>query len=326
MAKFLVIGEALVDILESPNGGRALHPGGSPANVALTAARLGDGVGLLTWLGDDELGRTVTDHLADSGVVVHPLSFGAARTSTALARVDEGGVATYEFDLDWTLPPVGVDEHVAVVHTGSIAAVAPTEPPGALRELLTKARAVATITYDPNLRPAVMGAAREVRAEVEALIGVSDVVKVSDEDLAWLCPGEDPAEIVAGWVAEHGVALGVVTRGKAGPIALLPGGQRVEVPAPQVVVTDTVGAGDSFMGALIHDLDRRGLTGAHRRARLRSISTDEVTEVLVFAARVAAVTVSRAGANPPTLAEVVALPPPTPGAAEAATGMESFGS
>lgn len=319
-----MIGEALVDIVESPRGGRTQHPGGSPANVALTAARLGDDVDLLTWLGDDELGRTVTNHLARSGVVLHPQSFGATRTSTALARVDDDGVAAYEFDLDWTLAPVCVDERVTVVHTGSIAAVSDTDPPGALLELLGQARAVATVTYDPNVRPAVMGSARAVRPKVEALVGVSDIVKVSDEDVAWLCPGEDPAEVVAGWVAEHGVALGIVTRGEAGPLALLAGGQRVEVRAPQVVVADTVGAGDSFMGALIHDLDRRGLTGAHSRGRLRSISTDEVVEVLAFAAQVAAVTVSRAGADPPTLAEVVALAPSTPGVARAVTGTRSF--
>ncbi|WP_324651672.1 carbohydrate kinase [Georgenia sp. H159] len=304
MGRLLMIGEALVDIVESPDGTRTQHPGGSPANVALTAARLGSRAELLTWLGDDELGRTVTDHLAGSGVVVLPQSLGAARTPTARARIDHDGAATYEFDLAWQLAPVDIEDSFAVVHTGSIAAVAATDPPGALGTLLAEAREVATITYDPNLRPTVMGPAGAVRADVEALVAASDVVKVSDEDLAWLHPGEDPAEVVADWVAEHGLALGIVTRGAAGPLALLPGGQRVEVAAPRVAVVDTVGAGDSFMGALIHDLDVRGLTGARNRRRLHAVSVHEATEILAFAAQVAAVTVSRAGANPPSSAEV----------------------
>jgi fructokinase len=299
-----MVGEALVDVVETPDGERAEHPGGSPANVALTAARLGHPVELLTWLGADEQGRMVAGHLADSGVVVHPSSFGATRTPTALARIDRDGVAAYEFDLDWQLAQVVVDGDVAVVHTGSIAAVAPTEPPGALLDLLARARTSATISYDPNLRPSIMGSAASVRADVEQIVALADVVKVSDEDLAWLRPGLDPADVVAGWVAEHGLALGVVTRGGAGSLALLGDGRRVEVAAPRVAVVDTVGAGDSFMGALLHALDVRALTGVGGRDRLRALSTDDVADVLAFAARVAAVTVSRAGANPPTLAEL----------------------
>lgn len=302
--RFLVVGEALVDVVEARDGSRAEHPGGSPANVALSAARLGRPVELLTWLGRDERGRRVTDHLVGAGVVVNPGSYGAPRTPTALARVDDDGVAAYEFDLDWRLAPIEVDEGVTVVHTGSVAAVAPTDPPGALFDLLAQARTSATVTYDPNLRPTIMGSAAAVRADVEAIVSLADVVKVSDEDLAWLRPGEDPARIVAGWVAEHGLALGVVTRGSDGSLALLAGGRDLEVPAPRVAVADTVGAGDSFMGALLRELDVRGLTGAGNRDRLRDLTAADAREVLAFAARVAAVTVSRAGANPPTLAEV----------------------
>ncbi|OLT54471.1 PfkB family carbohydrate kinase [Cellulosimicrobium sp. CUA-896] len=313
MTTFLVVGEALVDIVETADGTRSRHPGGSPSNVALTAARLGDRAELLTWIGDDELGRSVHAHLAGSDVIVLPQSTGADRTPTALARLDAAGGATYEFDLDWQLAPVAVGADVTVVHTGSIAAVAPTDPPGALPALLVAARETATITYDPNVRPTIMGSPTAVRDDVERLVAVADVVKVSDEDLAWLYPDREPVEVLGSWVAEHGLALGVMTRGGQGSLAALPDGTRVEVRAPAVTVADTVGAGDSFMGALLHALDERGLTGASGRERLSRLTSEDAAAILAFAARVAAITVSRAGADPPRRADLV----PEPGEAHA---------
>lgn len=304
MGRLLVVGEALVDVVETPDGTRTRHPGGSPANVALTAARLGHRAELLTWLGEDELGRTVREHLAASGVTVLPQSIGADRTSVALARVDAAGVAAYEFDLYWQLAPVVIEPDVTVVHTGSIAAVAATEPPDALRALLAAARGSATITYDPNLRPTSMGSPAEVRDDVERLVALADVVKVSDEDLAWLYPDCDPAATIRRWVTDHMLALGIITRGGHGPLAVLPVGECVDVSAPTVTVVDTVGAGDSFMGALLHALDERGLTGVRGRERLYALTVDDTAAILTFAAHVAAITVSRAGANPPRIADV----------------------
>lgn len=299
-----MVGEALVDVVETASGARSQHPGGSPANVALTVARLGHTTELLTWIGDDDLGRTVREHLAASGVAVLPQSVGAGRTPRALARIDGAGVADYEFDLDWQLAPVVVAPDVTVVHTGSIASIAPTAQPGALTALLTAARSTAVITYDPNLRPTIMGSPTAVRDDVERLVAVADVVKASDEDLTWLYPDRNPADVIGRWVVDHGLALGVVTRGGQGPFAVLPAGECVEVPAPRVTVMDTVGAGDSFMGALLHALDERGLTGAPGREALHSLTTDDAAATLRFAARVAAITVSRAGADPPRLADL----------------------
>ena len=301
MSDVLVIGEALVDVVVTPDGARTRHPGGSPANVALGLARLGRSADLLTWIADDADGRLVADHLAASGVRVLPASWGATRTPTALARLDAEGVATYEFDLQWHLAPVAVDARV--VHTGSIGALAATEPATALADLLRGSRASATVTYDPNLRPSIMGSADAVRAQVGAIAEVADVVKVSDEDLAWLHPGQDPVEVARSW-AGLGCALVIVTRGGEGSTAVLPDGARVDVPAPRVAVVDTVGAGDSYMGGLLAGLDDHGLTGADRRAALRAIDPDTVREVMAYAARIAAITVSRTGANPPTSAEL----------------------
>ncbi len=298
----LVVGESLVDVVQGPDG-QALgrHPGGSPANVALGLARLGNRAELLTWLAEDEDGSRVLDHLAASGVVVVPGSTGAARTSTATARLDAAGVATYGFELDPAMPAVDLDalqggEGFDVVHTGSIAAVL---APGAsvVEGLLSRTRHRATITYDPNARPALMGDPDVALAKVLAYVGVADVVKVSDEDLAWLRPGVDPLDVAGSWLM-RGAALVVVTRGEGGADALSRDG-KVHVDSPPTDVVDTVGAGDSFMSGLLDGLGRAGLLGAARRERLRAVDGATVASVLRHAARIASITCSRPGADPP---------------------------
>jgi fructokinase len=314
-AYVLAVGEALVDEVRRPDGSAAEHPGGSIANVALTLGRLGREVRLATWLGADARGDLVRDWLAESGVELVPGSDGADRTSVAVATLDDGGSATYDFDLTWRVPAqampggdtsaeasaqVGGSDALAV-HTGSIAAL--LEPgAGQVRQVLEAARTTSTTTYDPNARPAIMGPAEEVRPSVESLVELSDVVKVSDEDLAWLYPGSDPVAVARDW--QRGTpALVVVTFGGKGAVAVSDAGV-VEAVAPPVEVVDTVGAGDSFMGALIDGLWEHDLLGADRRHALNAVDPASVQRVLDRCCTVAAITVSRAGANPPTRAEV----------------------
>ncbi|MFD7022082.1 carbohydrate kinase [Promicromonospora sukumoe] len=302
----LAVGEALVDEVHRPDGTSAEHPGGSVANVALTLGRLGREVRLATWLGSDARGDLVRGWLAESQVVPVEGSDGAERTSVALATLDDAGSATYDFDLTWqvpagALPGAGADEAPLAVHTGSIAAML---EPGAtqVREVLEAARAASTTTYDPNARPAIMGEPDDVRPRVEALVELSDVVKVSDEDLAWLYPGSDPVAVARDW--QRGTpALVVVTFGGKGAVAVSDAGE-VEAVAPRVEVVDTVGAGDSFMGALIDGLWEHDLLGAARREALNAVDADTVGQLLERCVAVAAITVSRAGANPPRRQEV----------------------
>ncbi|GIG24448.1 carbohydrate kinase family protein [Cellulomonas denverensis] len=297
----LIVGEALVDAVVRPDGTRSEHPGGSPANVALGLARLGRDAALLTWLADDERGDLVRAHLADSGVRVLAGDGGPERTPLATAHLDADGSASYDFDLTWDLPAVDVGRPV-VVHTGSIGAV--LEPGGAkVAALLAEHRDTATISYDPNLRPALMDTAERTLPLVEHLIALSDVVKVSDEDLAWLHPGVPVEEIARDW-ARRGPGLVVVTLGGEGALAVTAGGEELAVTAPRVTVADTVGAGDSFMSGLIDGLWSAGLVGADRREALQAIELDTVQDVLVRCVRIAAITVSRTGANPPTAAEL----------------------
>ncbi len=300
----LVVGEALIDIVHRADGRVAEHPGGSPANVALTLGRLGRDARLATWIAADPRGAAIESWLKESGVAMSDGSRGAGRTPTAVAHVDATGAATYEFDLTWEVPAgTGFDADTLAVHTGSNAAVL---DPGAsaVRRLLAVARDVATVTYDPNIRPDLMGDPDTARPRVEAVVACADVVKVSDEDLSWLAPGADPAAVARDWLG-CGPAIVVVTFGARGAVAHCRGGE-VRVAARPVDVVDTVGAGDSFMGALIDGLWHAGLLGAARRAALRAIDGPTLAGIVERCAAVAAITVSRAGANPPWAGELTA--------------------
>lgn len=304
----LVIGEALVDVVRRPDGTVEAHPGGSPANVAIGLGRLGRDVSLLTSLGSDPHGDMVRAHLSASNVTLVGGSADAPATSVAAATLDDTGAATYEFDLAWEVDAQTVTGSTfAVVHTGSIGAV--LEPGGdAVVDILVSARAHATITYDPNARPALMGEPATALAAIERVVEMSDVVKASDEDLEWLLSGRPAGtEGIDGLAREwatRGPAMVVVTSGGDGATAHLHDGRTVGVRAPQVEVADTVGAGDSFMSGLIDGLWSAGLLGADRREALRAVDDATLTDVLERCARIGAITVSRAGANPPTRTEL----------------------
>lgn len=294
----LVIGEALIDQVDRGDGTPITEiPGGSPANVALGLGRLQRTVRLACWLGPDDHGRTIAEHLLDSGVELAAGSIGAARTSTALARIGADGAAKYEFDLEWAPPPASPQVDDVVVHTGSIAAIL---EPGrqAVVRTLREARGNATISYDPNARPALMGEPEQALAQVQEIVALADVVKLSDEDVAWLTNGRPIAEVAREWL-RLGPALVVVTRGGEGVSAWLRNGANLDLPAAQVNVVDTVGAGDSFMGGIIDALWSLDLLGGQRRQALQAITAEQVGFVLRHARAIAAITVSRQGANPP---------------------------
>ena len=298
----LVVGEALVDVVHRADGSVDELPGGSLANVALTLGRLGRDARLVTWLGQDDRGAAVQEWLEDSGVTLTPGSSRALSTSVATARLDEHGAATYEFELEWDVPSgTTTAPGTLALHTGSIAAV--LEPgASAVHDLVKAARATTTITYDPNARPALMGDPAVARPRIEEFVSLADVVKVSDEDIAWLAPGSDPVAVARHWLA-LGPALVIVTFGGEGAVAVTAAGEQ-RVAAPRVDVVDTVGAGDSFMGALIDGLWDAGLLGAGRREALWAIDAGTLASLLERCVAVAAITVSRAGANPPRRADL----------------------
>lgn len=295
----LVLGEALVDVVHEADGTQREHPGGSPTNVAVGLARLGHAVELATRIGQDERGREITDLLDSEGIALVEGSQVAAPTSVAEATLDATGAASYHFDIHWDLPGQVDTGDVAHVHTGSIAAV--LEPGGAkVLDLVRATRDHATVSYDPNARPSLMGDPATARERVEALIALSDVVKASDEDIAWLYPGAALPEVLRRW-GTLGAVVTVVTRAHEGAVVgLSTTGQLVSVGATMVDVVDTVGAGDSFMSGLLSGLlDADLLGGPEARERLRAAALTDIEPAVHRALTCAAVTVSRAGANPP---------------------------
>jgi fructokinase len=296
MEHVLVVGESLVDIVNAADGDLKEYAGGSAANVAVALARLGRSVRFATSWADDERGRLVAEHLESAGVELATDPHAVDRTSTAEATIGVDGAADYEFDLEWRLNPVDTDPAPVVVHTCSLGAVL---EPGAddVFRLLQGLREVATLTYDVNARPAITGTGPGVVDRVERMAGIADLVKASDEDLGALYPQLD-LEKAARRLLSLGPAAVVVTRGGEGAFWVADS-HSVEVASRPVEVADTIGAGDTFGAALIDALWEAGLVGADRRDALRDLTREEIEGFLHHAARAAAVTVSRPGADPP---------------------------
>jgi fructokinase len=304
MSRILCVGEALIDVVTRPEGQPSEHVGGSLLNVANGIARLGHRASICSWWGSDPRGALIAEAAASAGTEVEPGTDSAAVTSVAQATLDAEGRATYTFDLSWDLPEVADLDGVAHVHTGSIGAT--LEPGGAkVVDLVTRLRATATISYDPNARPAIMGTPADVIGRVEALVALSDVVKASDEDLEWLYPGVLVADALRRWV-DLGPALAVCTRGPLGAYAVLRNARdHLVVPQNTVRLADTVGAGDSFMAGLISGLSDAGLVGGPaQRERLYDAGWAQLGGALHRAVITSSLTVSHPGAYGPSLAEV----------------------
>ncbi|MCF3139491.1 carbohydrate kinase [Paenarthrobacter sp. AR 02] len=289
----VVVGEALVDIVVAP-GGTEEHPGGSPANVAYGLGRLGVRTALMTSIGDDHHGAAIQRHLASAGVELLVGPGKRDRTATATATLASDGSAHYDFDITWDLPATAPMTLPKVLHTGSIATfLAPGA--AAVRTLLEQSHQRCVVTYDPNIRPALLGSQAEAKGIFEDLIPFTEVVKLSDEDARWLYPGL-ALEDIAQRILHLGAGLAVVTKGSDGSLLSTPGGQ-VLVPSVKSVVVDTIGAGDSYMAALIYGLLARKAEG---------LGPEALDSLGRLATKAAAITVRRAGANPPTSDELLA--------------------
>ncbi|MFJ9912884.1 carbohydrate kinase [Actinacidiphila glaucinigra] len=289
-----VVGEVLVDLLWR-SGERQVTPvpGGSPANVAVGLHRLGRPTTLVTTWGDDPPGELVRAHLESTGVEVVRAASPAGRTTLAMAYLDRDGSASYDFLASWDPERLPLPADTAVLHTGSLAAVV---EPGAARvlELCRELHAVPgrTVVADLNVRPAVQPDRLAYRRACLRLAAVTDVVKASDVDLAWLFPRLAPQEAARALLAE-GPALAVVTLGAQGAFAVT-GDALVRVAAPEVRVVDTIGAGDAFQAALLDAIADGGVPA----------SRDGLASVLKRCVTAAALNCTRVGADPPSRAEL----------------------
>ena len=286
LADVVVLGEALVDVVVRDGDESAEHVGGSPANVALGLGRRGIDVLLITALGKDRRGDLVAEHLRASGVRLDADSFSAARTSAATAVIAEDGSAEYEFDIAWQLPAALPAGGASVVHTGSIAAF--LEPGASAVRRYLRQSVGALVPFDPNVRPALVGSHAEAVATFEETAALADLVKMSDEDANWLYPSSDVADVL-NRVLGLGPRLVVITQGAAGSV-LANSGMEVVVPSERVDVVDTIGAGDTYMASLVASVLKTGLEHA---------TQDTLERMGRDAARAAAITVSRAGADLP---------------------------
>ena len=304
-SRTLVIGEALVDVVRTPDGTETRHVGGSPLNVAVGLAQLDHRVALATHFGRDEGGAALGAHASDAGVELVPGSDRAEDTSEAVATLDEEGRAEYTFDLTWRVPEL--PERTGHLHTGSLGALL---PPGGIDVLaaMDGGRRSGTVSYDPNIRPSLMSDREATLTEVERRVAVSDVVKASDDDLEWLAGRPLDVQGLTDWLRgwrDLGPTVLVCTRGPAGAIAVLPSGRVVTVPGRAVDVVDTVGAGDSFMAGLLSGLLDAGLLGGpETRPRLRRARGAVVTAAISRGIEASALTVGRAGAFAPTRADL----------------------
>lgn len=298
----LVVGEALVDVVRR-DGTETAFPGGSAANCAVALSRLDRPVRFTSAWGPDEYGDLLARHLASNGVTMAGDPRRLARTASATATIGPDGAATYVFDITWEPGPAALPDDLTavVVACGSIGAVL---DPGAdvVRAELTTRRATALTYYDLNARPQVTGVGPELVERVEQLIGLADLVKGSDEDLVALWP-EATEDVIAEKVLGRGAASFVVTKGEHGATWWSRGG-RVDVAMVPVEVVDTIGAGDTFGAAMIDALWTLGAVGAGAGERVAALTTDQVQGVLARAVAAAAVTVSRAGADPPYASEL----------------------
>jgi fructokinase len=308
---FLVCGEALYDLFagEGPQGlSFDARIGGSPFNVAVGLARLGQEVALLTGLSTDPLGRRLAAALGHEGVDGRFLVRTDRPTTLSLVDVGADGSPAYTFHgegaADRSLAPADLREpgpEVWGLHFGSYSLVA--EPTGAT--LLGLARREARrrlITLDPNIRLSVEPELDTWRTRVDAFAACADLVKVSAEDLDLLYPGRDAEWAARRWL-RAGAALVVVTDGPEGATGFMGWGS-ARVPGEAIRVEDTVGAGDSFQAALIAALAETGHAG---RSRLEGLDAEALTGLMGFAARAAAITCGRRGADLPRRAELPAL-------------------
>ena len=299
MSQVWVAGEVLIDLI--PEGTeRKPIVGGGPANTAKALSKLGINTQFIDGISSDQYGQMAKDELVRAGVKLDYVKYSDKPTCLAIVSLSDAGSASYEFvikntatfDFTSTWLPNPKTEQPALLHIGTLATVI---EPGAsvLFEWAQSVAKIAPIVFDPNIRPAVISDRKQYVMQVEQWVSISSVVKVSDEDIRWLYPSLEIDQVVNNWLAK-GPSLIVVTYGDKG-LAGYRVGEKVIVDAVKVAVADTVGAGDTVGAILVEAIVKDGLD---------TLSGVRLEMMLKRAAKAAAITVSRTGANPPTLEEI----------------------
>jgi fructokinase len=290
-----VCGEVLIDLIPGADGVRVPHVGGGPANTAKALARLGHDVQFIDGISSDQYGVMSRKELLDDEVKLDLALKSDKPTCLAIVSLAENGGASYEFEidgtatfdfsLDWLPDPSRYKPNV--LHIGTLVTII---QPGAdvLYDWAIRVAEFAPIVFDPNIRPAVMGDRDKYQIAVEKWAAISSVIKVSDDDMAWLYPDQKYQDVAKRWISD-GAALVVITRGADGLLGITADGF-VEVPGVKIEVADTVGAGDTVGAIIVEAMIEKGILNL----------TDEVLKATLHRAAVAAgITCSRKGAQPP---------------------------
>tara|TARA_R100001132_G_C3263731_1_gene87154 strand:+ start:78 stop:1001 length:924 start_codon:yes stop_codon:yes gene_type:complete len=300
-------GEALIDMLprKSEAGEEAFAPyaGGAVFNTAIALGRLGVPSGFFTGLSSDMFGDVLRQSLTDSKVDHSFCATLDLHTTLAFVKLTNGH-ASYAFFDENTAGRMITEEHlpdlgdeVTAMHFGAISLI--SEPCGSTYEaLMSREHKRRVISLDPNIRTSFIKDAQAHRARIDRMIDMSDILKLSDEDLDWF--GMEGMEQAASTWLDLGVKLVVITRGAEGAVGFTKE-QTIDVTGMKVEVADTVGAGDTFNAGMLASLHRADLL--HKDA-IASLSGDAVHDALLWGAKAAAVTVSRPGANPPWAEEI----------------------
>jgi fructokinase len=307
----LTCGEALVDLVATSCGESEVYvprPGGSPSNVAVGLARLEAPAAFLGRVSTDRFGRLIRQHLGSNGVDLRYVRDGPERTALGLVHDSLRAEVEYTFyaedSADRNLQPSDLPdalaEDVQALHFGSFStALEPTA--STLEGFIRREASARLVSFDPNLRPRLVGDLTAYRTRLGRLVAMADLVKLSAADAGWLYPHTPLATVARRWL-ELGPALVVITRGPEGSTAYGPGAT-ASAPAVAVEVVDTVGAGDAFTAGSLAWLHR---SGRLKHADLAGLSEPELSELLRYANLVAALTCTRMGADPPSRHEVAA--------------------
>ncbi len=294
-----VCGEVLIDLIPDGTERRAVV-GGGPANTAKALSKLGIATQFIDGISNDQYGQMALKELRKDNVLLDFVKSSDKPTCLAIVSLNSKGGATYEFVIDDTATfdfshswlPDAADKKPLLLHIGTL--VTAIEPAASvLYEWAKKVSQVAPIVFDPNIRPAVMSDRQQYVKQVERWVSISNAVKVSDDDIYWLYPGQDLDKVTQRWL-EMGPELIVVTFGDKG-LAGYRENSKISVDAKKVVVADTVGAGDTVGAILVEAIIEDGLA---------KLTGERLSLMLDRAARAAAITVSRSGALPPRRDEI----------------------
>ena len=308
----VVAGEALIDLIPTAAGDLGIHPGGGPFNTARWLARLGAPVGFLGALAADPLGQRLRDQLVAAGVSLELVVPTVLPTTLALAQLDVAGVAQYSFYTNTSMVDVWPEQVEALLPTeldalylGSIGLVLEPAASAAVRAVALARERGALVMLDPNIRASLIEDRATYLQRLEAVLGATDVLKLSVEDLDWLAPGEPPAAAARRFL-DRGPHVVLLTAGAEGASVLTATGEAPIAPVA-VEVVDTIGAGDAFSAGFLARLlagctqrwERKGCPATLSLPESGAGWADHVTEAAQFAAQVAAVACSVQGATPP---------------------------